>query len=83
MLLCQGKIELASLRAHGCLRISWQEERTLFAPQRLALAGHEALTAECVHPLPRGGSAWELPWPRSEGMEPDVRERKGPKTRWG
>lgn len=60
----------------------------MFAPQRLALAGHEARTAECVHPLPRGGSAQELPWPRTKGMEPDVRERKGqrgPKTlrgRW-
>lgn len=58
----------------------------MFAPQRLALAGHEALTAECVHPLPLGGSARELPWPRSEGMGPDVREGKGqrgPKARWG
>lgn len=56
ILLFQGKTQLGSVPAWGgCHRISWLEERTLFALQGLALAGDRALCAEYVHPLAPGG----------------------------
>ena len=55
MPLSHGKTQLGSVPAGWDTRISWPEDRTLFAPWGLALAGDIALRAEYVHPLALGG----------------------------